>query len=372
MPNVRPTWAEIDLGAIGHNIRYFKSLVQPRTRVCAVVKADGYGHGAAETARAALAAGADHLAVAILEEAITLREAGFTAPILILGYTPPAAMPLVVANNLTQTIWELEQGQALSAAATAQGRRARAHLKIDTGLGRLGVFPAEAGPLAAALLRLPGLDLEGAFTHFAKADALDKTSALKQFAAFEKTLEALGGQGVTLTIRHAANSAATLEMPQTHLDMVRVGISLYGLAPSDECGLTAPLKPAMRLKTRVVFLKDVPAGTPLSYGEAYVTPGPARIATLPVGYADGWTRRLTGRAEAVIRGQRAKLVGRICMDQCLVDVTAIPGLETGDEALLFGGPELPTEEVAAHLESINHEVVCMVGRRVPRIYSNGA
>jgi alanine racemase len=368
MPTFRPTRAEIDLGAIGHNVRYFKSLLQPRTRLCAVVKADGYGHGAVETARAALAAGADHLAVAILEEALTLREAGLTAPILILGYTVPAAMPLVAANDLTQTIWEMDQGRALADAAQAQGRRAKAHLKIDTGMGRLGVFPAEAGPLAAALSRLPGLDMEGAFTHFAKADAVDKTSAWKQFDAFEQALAAISGQGVTLAIRHAANSAATLEMPRTRLDMARVGVSLYGLAPSDECGLDAPLKPAMRLKTRVVFLKDVPAGTALSYGCTYVTPGPARIATLPVGYADGWSRRLTGLAEVVIRGRRAKLAGRICMDQCMADVTGLPGLEAGDEVLLFGGPELPAEEVAAHLGTINYEVVCMVGRRVPRLY----
>jgi len=364
----RPTWAEIDLGAIGHNVRHFKSLLQPRTRICAVVKADGYGHGAEAVARAALAAGADYLAVAILDEALSLRQAGFTEPILILGFTPPAALPLVAANHLTQTIWALDQGQALSAAALAQGRRAKVHLKIDTGLGRLGVFPDEAGPLAAALLRLPGLEMEGAFTHFAKADAFDKTSAWKQFDAFEKTLAALSGQGVNLTLRHAANSAAALEMPRTHLDMIRIGISLYGLAPSDECGTSAPLRPAMRFKTRVVFLKDVPAGTPLSYGGAYVTPGPARIATLPVGYADGWVRRLTGRAQVVVRGGRAQVVGRICMDQCLADVTALPDLQVGDEVLLFGGPELPTEEVAAHLDTINHEVVCLVGRRVPRIY----
>ena len=364
----RPTWAEIDLGAIGHNVRYFKSLLKPRTRLCAVVKAEGYGHGAAAVARAALASGADCLAVAILGEALSLREAGFIEPILIMGHTPPSAAPLVVAGRLTQTIWNMDQAQALAAAAEAQGLRARVHLKIDTGMGRLGLAPAEAGPLAAALSKLPGLDLEGAFTHFAQADAPDKTAALRQFADFEKALEAIGGQGVALSLRHAANSAAALDLPQTHLDMVRLGISLYGLKPSDECGGAAPLRPAMRFKTRVIFLKDVPAGTPLSYGGAYVTPGPARIATLPVGYADGWARLLTGRAEVAIGGRRARIVGRICMDQCLADVTALEGLETGAEVLLFGGPELPADEVAALLGTINYEVVCMVGRRVPRLY----
>ena len=364
----RPTWAEIDLAAVSHNARYFKARLSAATRLCAVVKADGYGHGAAAVARAALAAGADHLAVAVVDEALSLREAGFTEPILILGYTPPGAAALVAAQRLTQTIYDLEQAKALAAAAGALGLRAKVHLKIDTGMGRLGVSPAEAGPLAAAVSRLAHLDLEGAFTHFARADEADKTSALKQFTAFEEALQAIKDQGLTVPIRHAANSAAALDLPRTHLDMVRVGIALYGLAPSAECGLDAPLRPAMRFMTRVVYLKDVPAGTPLSYGGTYLTPGPARIATLPVGYADGWTRMLTGKAEVVCQGRRAKVVGRICMDQCLADVSGIDGLEIGAPVLLFGGPELPAEEVAARLGTINYEVVCLVGRRVPRIY----
>ncbi|MDR3038414.1 MAG: alanine racemase [Candidatus Adiutrix sp.] len=368
----RPTWAEIDLAAIGHNAGYFKARLSPGARLCAVVKADGYGHGAAPVARAALAAGADCLAVAILDEALSLRAAGFTEPVLILGHTPLMAAPLVVAHRLTQTVYDLDQARALAAAAGALGLTAKVHLKIDTGMGRLGVPPAEAGPLAAAINRLDHLELEGAFTHFAQADAADKTSALKQFAAFQEALAAIRDQGVTLALRHAANSAAALDLPQTHLDLVRVGISLYGLAPSAECGRDAPLKPALRFKTRVALLKDVPAGTPLGYGGAYVTPGPARIATLPVGYADGWTRRLAGRAEISFRGRRAKVVGRICMDQCLADVSALPDLKTGDPVLLFGGPELPVEEVAAHLDTINYELVCLIGRRVPRLYHHGS
>ncbi|KXS56652.1 MAG: alanine racemase [Candidatus Adiutrix intracellularis] len=364
----RQTWVEIDLSAIQHNVRYFKSLLSPGTRFCAVVKANGYGHGATAVARAALAAGADYLAVADLDEALTLREAGFNDPILILGYTPPAATRLVVANDITQTIFSLEQAQALAAAAVEFGRPSKVHLKIDTGMGRLGVFPALAGELAGAISRLNGLELEGAFTHFAMADSADKNMTDRQLAVFKAALADIQDQGVALSIRHAANSAATLDLPETHLDMVRVGISLYGLAPSDECGQEAPLKPAMKLKTRVTQLKEVPAGTTISYGATYVTPGPARIATLPLGYADGWSRRLSGLAELSFGGRRAPIIGRICMDQCLAEVSGLPDLKAGDEVLLFGGPELPVEEVAGHLGTINYEVICLPDRRIPRVY----
>jgi alanine racemase len=365
----RPTWAEIDLSAVAANVRYIKSLLAPGVRFCAVIKADGYGHGAVAVARTVLEAGADYLAVAILDEALILREAGFTEPLLILGYTPSLAAPLAAANRVTQTIFNLEQAKALSAAASELNLSTKVHLKVDTGMGRLGATtPQAAGELAAAVSRLPGIELEGAFTHFAQADTLDKAHALTQFSKFLETLTAVSEKGVKLAIRHASNSAAAIELPETHLDMVRVGICLYGLRPSDESAQNASLKPAMKFKTRVAMLKDVPAGTTISYGSTYVTPGPARIATLPVGYADGWTRMLTGKAGVSIGGRRAPIIGRICMDQCMADVTAIPKIKTGDEVLLFGGPELPAEEVARHLGTINYEVVCMVGKRVPRIY----
>ncbi len=375
----RQTRAEVDLSAIGRNVRALKSLTAPGTRFCAVVKADGYGHGAAQAAAAALAAGADHLAVAILDEALELRAAGLSAPILILGHTPPAQSHLVAENGLTQTVYRLSQAEALAGAAEALGRRVKVHLKVDTGMGRLGVTPGEAPDFARAAARLPGLELEGIYTHFAQADSRDKASALKQLDAFRGALDDVRARGPAIPVRHAANSAALLDLPETHLDMVRAGISLYGLWPSSETTRPVELTPAMRFKTKIAMLKHVPAGTPLSYGCTYRTPKAADIATLPVGYADGWSRRLgtledlpvpkPSGARVVIAGRRAPVVGRVCMDQCLVDVTGLPNLSEGDDVLLFGGPELPVEEVAARLGTINYEIVCLVGRRVPRVYA---
>ncbi len=368
----RPTWAEVDLSAIRRNIMALKSLVSPPTRFCAVVKADGYGHGAIAVAGEAIKAGADYLAVAILDEALILRSAGFTGPLLILGYTPPRQAHLVAENGLTQTIYNLEQAEALSGAAQALGLMAKVHLKVDTGMGRLGVRPADAPDFAVAVDRLPNLIVEGVYTHFAKADSRDKAHALKQFDAFRSALTGIRDRELTIPIRHCANSAATLDLPETHLDMVRAGISMYGFWPSDETTKPIDLTAAMRLKTTVALLKHVPAGTPLSYGCTYVTEAEADIATLPVGYADGWTRMLSGRgAKALVAGQRAPVVGRICMDPCLIDGTGIPGVAEGDEVLLFGGPDLPAEEVAGLLGTINYEIVCMVGKRVPRVYFGG-
>ena len=369
MLSERPVYAEVDLSAVRHNIQSMKGLLKPATRLCVVVKADGYGHGALAVAREAVAAGADYLAVAVLDEAIELRTAGFTQPLLVLGYTPPALAHTLVYNNLAQTIYTLDQARAISAAAAAAGKTATVHLKVDTGMGRLGVRPEDAGAFARAVADLPHLDVEGAYTHFAKADATDKAYANQQLAAFKEALAGIEGQGVRLAIRHCANSAATIDMPEAHLDMVRTGIVTYGLWPSPEVDKSrVTLRPAMRFKAGVAFVKDVPAGTSISYGCTFTTDKPSVIATLPVGYADGWTRMLSGKAQVVIRGVRAPIVGRICMDQCMADVTHIPGVRIGDEALLFGGPELPADEVADALGTINYEITCMVGKRVPRKY----
>ena len=364
----RLTRAEIDLSAIERNVAAFKSLLRPGASLCAVVKADGYGHGAEAAARAALKAGADRLAVAIADEALSLRAAGFTEDLLILGHTPPWQARLVAENNLIQTIFNLEQAEALAQAAEAAGRRVRAHLKIDTGMGRLGVSPGEAADFAVNVGRHPGLVTEGVFTHFAQADSSDKTHARRQFAAFRGALDSIAGRGLSIPIKHCANSAATLDLPETHLDMVRVGISLYGLWPSPETSRPIELVPAMRLKTAIAQLKRVPAGMALSYGGTHVTTAETDLATLPVGYADGFPRRLSNRGQVLVGGRRAPIVGRVCMDQCLVDVTGLPSPAEGDEVLLFGGPELPAEEVAGLLGTINYELVCLVGKRVPRVY----
>jgi len=367
----RPTRAIIDLSAIWRNVLALKSLVSPSVMFCAVVKADGYGHGAIAVAAQAVKAGADYLAVAVLDEALTLRSAGFSGPILILGYTPPQQAILVAENGLTQTIYNLSQAEALDAAAHSLSVMVKVHLKVDTGMSRLGVTPGQAGDFAQGVDRLSNLLIEGVYTHLAQADSADKSSARQQLAAFNDALNSISARGLVIPIKHCANSAALLDMPESHLDMVRAGISLYGLWPSAETGRPIALSPAMRFMSKIAMLKKVPAGTPISYGRTYVTEKESTIATLPVGYADGWTRRLSGKAQVAVGGGRAPVVGRICMDQCMVDVTHIDGLSEGDDVLLFGGTELPAEEVAAEVDTINYELVCMVGKRVPRIYLGG-
>ncbi len=364
----RPVWAEIDLAALAHNVRQIKGLLQPGVSFCAAVKADAYGHGVLPVARTALQSGADRLAVAIMNEAIELRKAGFTIPVLILGFTPPEQAALVVAHNVTQTIFSMDTAQALSQAATTAGRIVKVHLKIDTGMGRIGISPEDAGQFAAAVAALPGIEIEGVFSHFATADSRDKTFTYEQFDRFQEALASIAQRGIKVPIRHIANSAATVELPHMHLDMVRPGIILYGLWPSEEVEKRIELRPVMKFKAQVGYVKEVPPEVPISYGRTYFTNKYSRIATLPVGYADGWTRLMAGKADVLIRGERAPLVGRVCMDQCMADVTHIPGVVPGDQALLFGGPELPVEEVAAHMGTINYEIVCMVGKRVPRLY----
>ena len=369
MLSERVVFAEVDLSAIRHNIQELKNLLRPGTRLCAVVKADGYGHGALAVAAEAVAVGADYLAVAVLDEAVDIRAAGFTQPLLVLGYTPPTLAHSVVYHGLTQTIYTMDQAAALSAAAGATGKTARVHIKIDTGMGRLGIFPDDAADFFHAVAGLPNLEIEGAYTHFAKADAFDKTYALQQLTAFLAARDQVEKAGLAVPIWHCANSAATIDMPEAHLDMVRTGIATYGLWPSDEVDKTrVELRAGMRFKAGVAYVKRVPAGTSLSYGCTFTTSRPSVIATLPVGYADGWTRMLSGRANVVIKGVRVPVVGRICMDQCMIDVTDVPGVEIGDVALLFGGPELPADEVADTLGTINYEITCMVGKRVPRKY----
>lgn len=364
----RSVWAEIDLGAIAHNVGQIRKVTANNAQICAVVKADAYGHGAIAVARTMLQAGADRLAVAIINEALELRRAGFRVPILILGYTPTCQAAIVVDQDITQTIFDLESAQALSRAAVAVGKTVNVHIKIDTGMGRIGIRPEDAGEFAAAVATLPGIRIEGVFSHFATADSRDKSFTDEQYKQFTEGLAYIEAKGIPIPIRHIANSAAILDLPHMHLDMVRPGIILYGLWPSDEVVQTIELRPAMKFKAQVGFIKDMPANKGISYGRTYFTERPSRIATLPVGYADGWSRLLANKASVSIRGQRASLVGRVCMDQCMIDVTHIHGVVPGDEALLFGGDDLPVEEVGRHMGTINYEIVCMVGKRVPRLY----
>lgn len=366
----RPVWAEVDLAAIKNNVREIKKGLNPGVKFCAVVKADAYGHGAVAVSRAVLAAGADRLAVAILNEAIELRRAGFLVPIQILGYTPPEQARTVAAYDIAQTVYSMDAVRALAAAGVETGKKVKVHIKIDTGMGRIGILAEEAGEFAAAIASMEGIEIEGVFSHFATADAADKTYAKAQYAKFEEALHRITARGIKIPIRHIANSAATLEMPETQLDMVRPGIILYGLWPSAEVKQNICLTPAMCLKAKIAHVKDVAAGTGISYGRTYVAKSGRKIATLPIGYADGWTRLLSGRTDVLINGSRAPLVGRICMDQCMADISDIPDVKSGDTAILFGTPELTTDEVAGILGTINYELVCMVGKRIPRVYTN--
>ncbi|HML32579.1 alanine racemase [Sporomusa sphaeroides] len=366
----RPVWAEIDLSAIKHNVREIKRGLRPGVKFCAVVKADAYGHGAVAVSQALLTAGADRLAVAIVSEAIELRRAGIVVPVQVLGYTPPEQALVVAKYDIAQTVYSLDMVRALAAAGAQTGKQVKLHIKIDTGMGRIGILPEEAGEFAAAVANMAGVEIEGVFSHFATADEADKSYAEFQYARFEEALQRIKAKGIHVPLRHMANSAATLELPQTHLDMVRPGIILYGLWPSPEVNKNIRLKPAMCLKAQVAHIKTVAAGAGISYGRTYIAETERKIATLPIGYADGWRRELSGRTEVLINGGYAPLVGRICMDQCMADVTGIAEVKNGDTAILFGVPELTTDKVAEVLGTITYELVCMVGERVPRIYIN--
>lgn len=366
----RAVWAEVDLGALEENIKNIKSCIQGGAKWCAVVKADAYGHGAIAVARKAVEQGASYLAVAVLSEAITLREAGFTLPILILGASPVEESGTLVDYDITQAVFTVEQAKALSAAAVERGKIAKVHLKVDTGMSRIGVRPEMAGEFAKGISEMPNIKLEGMFSHFALADAVDKTYAHMQLDKFKLAISKVEAAGVHIEIKHIANSAAILEMPETHFDMVRAGIILYGLWPSDEVKHVIDLKPIMQLKAKVVYLKTLHAGESISYGCTFTAERESRIGTLPLGYADGYTRLFTGKAQVEFAGKRAPIAGRICMDQCMVDLTDIPEIKQGDVVTLYGSESLTMDEAASWLGTINYELPCMLSPRVPRVYKN--
>ncbi|NLY84891.1 MAG: alanine racemase [Tissierellia bacterium] len=373
LDETRPVWAEINLDNLAHNIREVRRLTSKEALVTAVVKANGYGHGSVEIAQTFLDNGADRLAVAVLTEAIELRKGGITAPILIMGYTPTSLFEKVVEYDIIQTIYSYQDAKVLSDIAVKLNKKALIHIKIDSGMGRIGLLPNDDSiEEILRISKLPNIYIEGIFTHFAMADYLDKSHAMTQFKKFTWVIEKLEEKGLDIPIKHTSNSAAIIDLPEFNLNMVRAGIMIYGLKPSDEVKLDkVDLKPAMTLKARISHLKTVPKGTGISYGQIFVTERESKIATLPIGYADGFTRLLTEKAEVYVNGKRAKIVGKICMDQCMIDVTDIEDVKIGDEVVLFGyGKEgYPhIDEVAEKLGTINYEIACMVGRRVPRVY----
>ena len=367
MPN-RPVWAEVNLQALRHNYREIKKQLAPGVKLCAVVKANAYGHGALAVARAAVEEGADYLAVAALSEGLELRQAGFQTPILVLGLVMPEDAKEVVEYGLTQVVCELSLAKALSQEAVRQGKEVRVHLKVDTGMGRIGVRPEEAGTLAAAIAKLPGVQVEGMFSHFAAADAKDKSYTQTQLAAFKEAVAAVEKNGVQLSVKHIAESAAILEIPEAHFDMVRAGIIQYGLWPSEEVTHPLDLQPVMSLKARVTWVKALHPGESVGYGRTFIADKECRIATLPLGYADGYIRAYGKEGFVEIHGKKAPVAGRVCMDQVMVDVTDIPDVQIGDEVTLFGSETLTIDDVARWGNTINYEVPCLLGARLPRVY----
>ena len=365
----RYVWAEVDLGAIAHNFREIKRCIRGDAKLCAVVKANAYGHGAVPVAQKALEAGARYLAVATVPEALELRRAGITAPVLILGLVPPEAAGEIVEWDLTQAVCDLNLAREISREAQQQGQNCKLHLKVETGMGRIGVRPDEAVSLAEEIAALPHVELEGIFSHFAAADEKDKSFVKEQLSLFRRAIDGMEAKGIHIPLKHIAESAAILEIPEAHFDMVRAGIIEYGLWPSSEVSHPIALRPAMRLQAKVAFVKDVHPGESIGYGRQFVSTRESRIATLPIGYADGYIRAYGRRGQVEIRGRRAPIAGRVCMDQVMVDVTDIPGVQAGDTATLFGSDTLPIDEVAGWLDTINYEVTCLVTDRVPRVYT---
>ena len=376
----RPTRAEISLDALSRNIASFRRALAPGTKLLASVKANAYGHGAVETAREAVSAGADMLGVAFLDEAVQLRREGIEAPILVLGYVPPEGFPL--ARELGVSV-ALFREDALEAAAQSGGRPLRVHIKVDTGMGRLGVLAGEeAVRFVERAVRTPGVEVEGLFTHFARSDEADKAYTRMQHERFAELEAAVRRRGIEIPLIHLGNSAAGIDTPEWTGGMLRLGIGMYGLYPSAEVGKTRiELEPVMTLKTEIVMTKTAPPGWGVSYGTRYVTRGEERIGTLPIGYADGFSRMLTGKAEALVRGVRVPVLGTICMDQCMIALDPADRaegfagpVEAGEEVVLIGrqGDEVITaDEIASLLGTINYEIVCMIADRVPRVYLRG-
>jgi len=370
---LRPAKAEINLNNLAYNVRELRKMSKSR-HFMAVVKADGYGHGAVPAARTALESGADNLGVAAVQEGIELREAGIRAPILIFGWTPHEYGDLLVRYDLTQTVFSMEQAEELSKVAKRIGEKINIHLKIDTGMNRLGFQATEkSADEIKKVFAAGGLRVLGAFTHFAEADNRSSDFTSIQFDLFKAFISDLESKNLEFPIKHCANSAAIIDYPETHMDMVRAGISIYGLYPDLIMKDKIELKPVMSFLARIAHIKDISKGETVSYGRTFKAQENMRIATIPVGYADGYNRLLSNKGKIIINNSFAPVVGRVCMDQFMVDIThAEQSIEPGDEAILFGandkGLEVSVDEIAQITGTINYEIVCMISKRVPRIY----
>jgi len=368
---IRPTRAEINLDAIEYNLGQVREIVGPDVKICPAVKADAYGHGAVPVSRLLVEAGVEMLGVAFVEEALELRDAGIDAPIVLLQPAFIEQIPEIVRLDLTPTVCDMEFARELSRQST---RKRKVHLKVDTGMGRVGIQPETAPTFAAELAELPGIQLEGMFTHFPSADEEDLAFTYRQIDQFAGIIEDVEAAGVPIPLRHAANSAGLLNCPNSCFNMVRPGIMLYGLYDSAFVSREVELHQSMTLKSRVVFLKELPPGRTVGYGRTYTTTRKTVVATIPIGYADGYNRRLSNRGHALVRGARVPIIGRVCMDQTMLDVTDVPGVLVGDEVVLYGrqgDQEIAMEEIEEIVGTISYEIVCAVSKRVPRVYVRG-
>ncbi len=367
----RPTWAEIDLAASYHNIRRICEIVGPQVKVLSMVKAEAYGHGLKAISKTAEKAGASMLGFTSLSEALLLEPGEVSIPKLVVGWTPGFLAESAIKNDVTCMVCDLETATEFARTAQALGQAAHVHVKVDTGMGRLGFLPDEAVNAIEAIASMNGLVLDGVFTHFAKADEADPAYTYQQFEKFRRILNEVEARGIRIPIKHCANSPTILRFPEMHLDMVRPGIIQHGLDPSDDVLCPSDFKPVLTLKTMIASVKMMPPGSRISYGGTYITPDYERIAVIPIGYADGFRRKPNNWGEVLVRGRRAPIVGRVCMDQCMINVSHIPEVQLGDEVVLIGSQgddRIRAEDVAVKLGTNNYETTSMVTARVPRIY----
>ncbi len=366
-------YAEIDLDAVVFNMESMRNNLAAGAGMIGVVKTDGYGHGAVPIAKT-IDPYVEGYAVAAVEEARILQRHGIAKPILILGVTHPGHFRELVEHEIRPAVFTMEQAVGLSDAAVSLGKTAKIHLAVDTGMSRIGMMPDEASAdMAAAIGRLPGICVEGMFTHFARADETDKTSAREQMKKYLSFVEMLKNRGLEIPVKHISNSAGIIDLKEAHLDMARAGISIYGIYPSDEVDKKrVPLKPVMSLRSRITHIKEIQPGTAVSYGGTFVADKPVKVATIPVGYGDGYPRNLSGKGRVLICGKSAPILGRVCMDQFMADISEIPEAEIWSEVTLIGeeqsGARITVDEIAAVGGGFTYEIVCDIGKRVPRVY----
>ena len=373
--NFRPVWEEVNLDNLAHNMKNIRAKAKSK-ELFGVVKADAYGHGAIDVAPVLLENGATRLSVAVLSEGVELRKSGIKCPINILGVTPETLFDDVIAYDLEPVVFNYDYAHKLSMAAVAKNKIVNIHIKVDTGMGRIGFLPTEESVVEAVKIsKLPNLEIQGLFSHFSTADEVNKEYSKYQFEKYNWFLNKLLDNGVKIKIRDIANSAAIMELPDTHYDGARPGIILYGYYPSPDVDKKElDIKPVMTLKANILHIKTMEPGQYIGYGRKFKTGRKSIIATLGVGYADGYTRMLSGKAKVIINGKFAPVVGNICMDQCMIDITDVEGVKVGDEVILMGTDgklKFDVDDIAPLLGTINYEVLCMVGKRIPRVYIKG-